>query len=227
MLEILKILTEAALKLLNPEAIEKFRREGAQRKLGTSLFRLYIGLMDLIMQGESLLKIVQDAVEHKSLINYSANWRNTYSERLRIGVERQAAVVEKFTTTFAQFFAPLVAVDAEAAELIASVMGIKTQFLDHISGMLWRGRLPLEQVSDDEEVLTHVEHLKALQRKIFTDFLPALAEWSDEHYEKAALYLDAAREQLVQLRASAAKLKKSLETYFSLKDVLPELSDKQ
>jgi hypothetical protein len=104
MLEILKILTKAALKLLNPEAIEKFRREGAQRKLGTSLFRLYIGLMDLIMQGESLLKIVQDAVEHKSLINYSANWRNTYNEQLRIGVERQAAVVEKFTTTFAQFF---------------------------------------------------------------------------------------------------------------------------
>jgi hypothetical protein len=178
--------------------------------------------MDLIIQGEGVVKLVRDIVDHKSLIRYSASWGNRYSERLRIGVERQAGVVEKFAITFAGFFGPLIAVDAEAAEIIGSVMGIKTQFLDHVSAVLWRGHLPLEQVVNDETALTQVEHFRDLQRKIFTDFLPSLAEWSDEHYEKAQLYMNAASEQLVQLRTSAAKLKASLETYFSLKDVLPE-----
>ena len=109
-------------------------------------------------------------------------------------MERQAAVVEKFAITFAGFFAPLIAVDAEAAEIIASVMGIKTQFLDRVSAVLWRGHLPLEQVVNDETALTQVEHFRDLQRKIFTDFLPSLAEWSDEHYEKAQLYMNTASE---------------------------------
>jgi hypothetical protein len=207
---------------LDPAAIEKFRREGKQRELGTSLFPLYIGLMDLLMQGEGLLKLVRDMVEHKSMIRYSSKWGGRYSEKLRIAVERQAAVVERFALTFAGLHGPLVAIDAEAAEIIASVKGINPLFLDNVSSVLWRGQLPLEQVRD-EAALTPVEHFRNLQKKIFTDSLPPLAEWSDEHYEKAQLYLDPASEQLKQLRASAAKLKTSLETYFSLKDVLPEL----
>jgi len=227
MLELLKILAEAALKLLDPEAIEKFRREGKQRELGTSLFQLYIGLMDLIIQGEGLLKLLGDIVEHKSMIRYSSNWGSRYSGQLRIAVERQAAVVEKFAITFAGLFAPLIAVDAKAAEVIASVMGIKTQFLNQVSTVLWRGHLPLEQVANDETALAQVEHFRDLQRRIFKDFLPSLTEWSDDHYEKAQLYLSIAGVQLTQLRASAAKLKASLETYFSLKDVLPELRNLQ
>jgi hypothetical protein len=227
MLELLKILAEAALKLLDPAAIEKFRREGKQRELGTSLLQLYIGLMDLIIQGEGLLKLVRDIVEHKNMIRYSSNWGSRYSGRLRIAVERQAAVVEKFAITFAGLFAPLIAVDAEAAEVMASAMGIKTQFLNQVSTVLWRGQLPLEQVASDEAALTQVEYFRDLQRKIFKDFLPSLSEWSDDHYEKAQLYLNIASVQLTQLRASAAKLKASLETYFSLKDVLPELRNLQ
>jgi hypothetical protein len=227
MLELLKILAEAALKLLDPAAIENFRREGKQRELGTSFFQLYIGLMDLIMQGEALLKLVRDIVEHKSMIRHSTNWGSRYSEQLRIAVERQAAVVEKFAITLAGLFAPLVAVDAEAAKIVASVLGLQPQSLDRVSTVLWRGRLPLEQVANGETVLTQVDHFRGLQRRIFTDFLPPLAEWSDEHYEKAQLYLNIANEQLKQLRASAAKLKASLETYFSLKDVLPEVRNLQ
>jgi hypothetical protein len=226
MLELLKILVEAALKLLDPAAIEKLRHEGKQRELGTALFRLYIDLIDLVIQGERLIELVQDVVEHKSLIQYSANWRSQYCDTLRIAVERQGAVVEKFSATFASLFGPLVAVDSEAAEVIARVMGAKGTFLDNVAKtVFWRGRLPVEQVAKDESSLSQVEHLRLTTDDIFTEFLPVLDEWSDEHYEQAQLYLNAASHQLIQLKESASKLRASLETYFSLKDVLPDLRD--
>ena len=228
MLELLKILTEAALKLLDPAAIEKFRREGKQRKLGVSLFRLYINLVDLIIQGERPVEFVSDIVEHKGLMRYTSNWLSQYSEKLRVSVERQAVIVEKFSTTFFGLFGPLIAVDSEAAEVIAHVLGIKTLFLDHVTKtVLWQGHLPLEQVASDEMVSNQVQRFRHLARKVDTDFLPVLDEWSDEHYEKAQLYLSTASEQLKQLRESAAKLKTSLEKHFSLKDVLPELMDSE
>ena len=223
MLELLKILVEAALKLLDPAAIEKLRHEGKQRELGTALFRLYIDLVDLVIQGERLIELVQRVVEHKSLIRYSANWRGQYGDNLRIAVERQAAVVEKFSATFASLFGPLVAVDSEAAEVIARVMGVKGTFLDNVAKtLLWRGHLPVE-VAKDEDSLLQAEHLRLTTDNIFTEFLPVLDEWSDEHYEQAQLYLNAASHHLIQLKESASKLRASLETYFSLKDVLPEL----
>ena len=118
MLELLKILAEAVLKFLDPVAIEKFRREGKQRQLGTCLFRLYIELMDLIIRGERLLELVGDIVEHKGLIRFSKNHRERYSDLLRIAVERQAVIVENFSRAFAGLFDPLLAIDAEAIEVI-------------------------------------------------------------------------------------------------------------
>jgi len=89
------------------------------------------------------------------------------------------------------------------------------------------GRLPPILLSDPKPIAIPErfdnDMLLALQDHVLSESLPPIAQWTEEHYERAALMIKTAENDLTQLKEIAAKFKSSLETYFSLKDVLPDL----
>jgi len=94
MYDLLKILLDAAIKAFNPEAIERFRREAKQRALGTSFFRLYIALVDMITNGEQLLIVLRRVTRRKARIQASATEANLENQALVRILQRQSEKLE-------------------------------------------------------------------------------------------------------------------------------------
>src|SRR5215469_3451873 len=121
MLDILKVLVEAALKLLNPEAIEKFRREGKQREVGTKLFVLYVGLVDLFPTADYLIETLKRMFEIRDWVLDGKSISRRYASRLQNIAERQSEILDRFERALAELRGPLIVIDAEAANLIKTI----------------------------------------------------------------------------------------------------------
>jgi len=228
MLEILKVLVEAALKLLNPEALEKFRREGKQREVGTRLFGLYVGLVDLFPQADILIKRLKHIPEIRGMILDKKWIYNTNCLRLREIAERQSEILRRLERPLAELRGPLIVIDAEAANVIEAITWAKSSLLETLISLLEHARLPMEvpalnlKERDFERLFAERSDLREIEQEA----LPPLEDWSENDFVRAAKYAKEAEQQLSQLREACQKLRAGLESNFSVKEILPELGAK-
>ena len=228
MLEILKILVEAALKLLNPEAVEKFRREGKQREIGTKLFGLYAGLIDLFPTADYLIKTLKRMLEIKDCVLDGKYMSRQYARRLLEIATRQSEILKRLERPLTELRGPLIVIDAEAANLIQAITFAKANLLRMLIDLLASGYLPME-VSDlipKEPFGKQLENGLDLETRIAKGALPPMESWSQEELVRAAKYVEEAEQQLLQLREACQKLRTGLESNFSVKEILPELGTK-
>jgi hypothetical protein len=230
MLDILKVLVEAALKLLNPEAIEKFRREGKQREVGTKLFVLYVGLVDLFPTGDYLINTLKRIFEIRDWVLDGKSISRRYASRLRNIAERQSEILDRFERALAELRGPLIVIDAEAANLIKTITFAKASRLRMLISLLGEGYLPIEVPDlipkEPFEKRLDLEDEWDLERRIAKEALAPMENWSQEDLERAAKYAKEAEQQLSQLREACQKLRTGLESNFSVKEFLPELGEK-
>ena len=242
MLEIVKVVLETLSKILSPSEISKLMKEKKLNDLGTKLFLIYFYLNEVLVNGEDIVSSLEVYVERMQRhITYGDDsYALTGGRWISFKLLQQRLSLAKLGRAIQSLSEELQLINADVYRQIYPLLKGKVNVLDSLLKILGNGALPLNALTE-QELISFIEEesrigrsksfssRKALASRLEESSIPSIVPWDENVFYQIKEYLDKSkpREQLKDIQDVAEQLKKTLESYFSISDILLKVGDKK
>ena len=249
MFELIKVLVDYLGKLLSPAELLKLKKEKDLRELGSRLFILYVRLNEIIVTGEKIIEDLEFFVSRRES-ELSMGERNEYTldwgKKVMVStLGRQQANIARFSLALQGVHFQMAIVDSDAYWKLEYLLHAKKTALAFLLDVLNDGKITLSGPTE-QELKGHLEKLdiervksarwiaglefsRQVGKELVRDVVSVSGTWDNDVYSRIKTYLEKRkpRDQLKSLYAVATQLRKSLEKYLSVTDILLEVADEK
>jgi hypothetical protein len=238
MFETIGAIVQVLDKLLPTLDFGKWKREQRLKELGTELFRIYVHLNEILVNGRDIQRSIRTYIgrmeQHLSTENdeYALTGGQWIAHRIREQQHSIAQLGRALQRVGTQFQV----VDGSTYARLMPLISGKLNVLDSLLAVLSAERVPLFAVAEEELLQLRslpnrpdINTLKALRDRMLSESVSTSEPWDENVYLKLRSYLDsgAADERLDAIEQLLEKLKAALEQHFSLADVLLGIGDER
>lgn len=238
MLETIGAIVQLLEKLLPALDYGKWKREQRMKELGVELFRIYVHLNEILVNGREVQGSIRVYISRmeQHLSTGDDEYALTGGQWIAHRIRQQQHSIAQLGRALQRVGPQLQVIDGSTYARLMPLMSGKLNVLDSLLAVLSAERLPLREVAEEELLqlqslrgLPELNSLKALRDRMLSESVPTSEPWDKSVYHKLRSYVNTggADERLDAIERLLERLKAALEEHFSITDVLLSIGDER